>query len=224
MTTSVEPKAPYHHGDLATALAAEALRMVRKEGATALSLRRVAHSVGVSPSAAYAHYQDKDALLSAVAELGTRVFDQALVSAADGVSGESDEAALGRFMKVGAAYVEFAAAEPHLFAHIFGPYCPYQGSEQFVSLTAHNYKSESVGYQLMIAGLGDLEARGLLRSGTPEGLPVVLWTSMHGYASLVSEGCLPQSQLPELLIALGRLFLNEKAQLMGEEALGKIDT
>ena len=63
-------KTGYHHGDLANALVDAALKAVAQEGEQALSLRDLAQSLGVSRAAPYRHFEDRDALLAAVAAKG----------------------------------------------------------------------------------------------------------------------------------------------------------
>ncbi len=70
----------YHHGDLKQALLDETARILRDEGESALSLRRLASNLGVSRTAPYNHFKNKDALLSAVAEEGFRRFNEAMRS------------------------------------------------------------------------------------------------------------------------------------------------
>jgi AcrR family transcriptional regulator len=60
--------APYHHGDLRRALLEEAVRTIRDDGASALTLRAVGARLGVSRTALYRHFADKSALLNAVSE------------------------------------------------------------------------------------------------------------------------------------------------------------
>jgi AcrR family transcriptional regulator len=57
---------PYHHGDLRQALIAEAVRTVEAEGIEGMSLRRISTRVGVSHAAAYHHFADKAALMTAI--------------------------------------------------------------------------------------------------------------------------------------------------------------
>ena len=68
----------YHHGDLRSALVAAAVARVEEVGAEHLSLRAVAAEVGVSPSAAYHHFADKDALLGEVAATGLQMLVEAV--------------------------------------------------------------------------------------------------------------------------------------------------
>jgi AcrR family transcriptional regulator len=196
----------YHHGDLEQALVSEALSQVRSRGTDGVSLRGVAQAVGVSPSAAYSHFPDKTALMLAVGQLGMAELDARMVAAAQAVPGDDDAAAIARFRSAGEAYVRFAVDEPHLFRHTFGPGCDLdQGKDP------SNIENESVSYQVLCRGLDDLDRRGLLRPGGREGLDLVAWTMVHGFASLVLDGFLPVQVGQQLIDALARLALSDRA-------------
>ncbi|HEY9595958.1 MAG TPA: TetR family transcriptional regulator, partial [Spirochaetia bacterium] len=77
----METRQPYHHGALRAALLAEALRSLEKDGLESLSLRGLAHAVGVSKTAPYRHFADKRELLVEIAAEGFRMFADALESA-----------------------------------------------------------------------------------------------------------------------------------------------
>ena len=57
----------YHHGSLRDALLEAALQRLQADGVVKLSLRGLAADVGVSPTAVYRHFEDKSALLAAIA-------------------------------------------------------------------------------------------------------------------------------------------------------------
>ena len=57
---------PYHHGDLRRALLEAGVALARAGGPEAVALRAATRAAGVSPNAAYRHFADRDALLSAV--------------------------------------------------------------------------------------------------------------------------------------------------------------
>jgi AcrR family transcriptional regulator len=107
-------KPSYHHGDLRNALIAEALSLVEKEGAEAISLRGLAEALGVSHSAPYRHFPDRDALLATVAAKGltalVEVYETALTSRGNGRT---------RLRKALHGYVEFARSRPGLHALMF---------------------------------------------------------------------------------------------------------
>lgn len=218
-TTGEARRVAYHHGDLAPALVAQALQMVRANGAESLSLRQVAQAVGVSPSAAYAHFADKVALLRAVAVEGERALDAALSAAVESVPGDDDLAALTRFLHTGEAYIAWATSEPHLFRHTFGPYCHYISEHPLTMADFHQMKGESLALGLVQLGIADLKRRGLLRADETEGLELLLWTSVHGFASLALDGHLPAQAASELFSAILRSICNERAHaLVGELA------
>jgi AcrR family transcriptional regulator len=171
---------PYHHDDLHGALVTEALARVRAEGAPAVSLRAVARAVGVSPSAAYHHFADKDALLAAVGTAGHEELDRRVTTAATGVPGIDATDVIDRLGAVGQAYVGFAAEEPHLFRLAFGPLCAAD--------VAAKKEESSEAYAILCRCLDDLDRLGALRPDTRAGLDMVLWTMVHGLACLVLEG------------------------------------
>jgi AcrR family transcriptional regulator len=189
----------YHHGDLRKALLDEAFAVMRRGGADAVSLRAVAGAVGVSPSAAYHHFPDKDALLVAVGDLCSELFDRRMISAAASVRGDSDAAAVKRFVALGRAYIDFAQEEPHLFRHLFGELCA--GTSPIAS-------GESPAFDALLGALDVLAQRGLLRPGAREGLELVAWSCVHGFAVLATAGLLPAELCDDLLASLCRIVVN----------------
>jgi len=96
-------RSTYHHGALRPALIAAARTLLDEGGPKAVELRETARRVGVSPTATYRHFRDKDSLLAAVAAEGFRAIGTALDDAARECPPLS---AMGR------AHVEFAMANP----------------------------------------------------------------------------------------------------------------
>jgi AcrR family transcriptional regulator len=79
--TVLSEKSSYRHGDLKRVLLEETARILREEGEDALSLRRLAASLGVSRTAPYNHSKNKETLLSAAAEEGFSRYAAAMVAA-----------------------------------------------------------------------------------------------------------------------------------------------
>lgn len=207
-------RAGYHHGDLEEALVVAALSQVRERGTESVSLRQVAQAVGVSPSAAYAHFPDKTALLQAVGNRGMDELDARMLAVEQAIPADDDRAAVLRFLETGRAYVQFAVQEPHLFRHVFGPYC------EKAYETAAEKEEHSVSYRVLCQVLDDLEARGLLRPGVRVGLDMVAWTMVHGFASLVLDGFLPEEVGEQLVGALGRMALTGPAVALLQTVAG----
>jgi AcrR family transcriptional regulator len=102
----------YHHGDLRSAALEQGLRLLEAGSAENISLREIARNVGVSATAIYRHFPDKESLLAALASVG---FDQLAAEQRKvfGLGSASGFAASGR------AYVQFAIANPALFRLMF---------------------------------------------------------------------------------------------------------
>lgn len=190
--------APYHHGDLREALAAEAMRQVRAKGGEAVSLRAVALAVGVSASAAYHHFPDKTALMQEVGHRGSIELDRRTIAAAEAVKGRGGKAAVARLDACGAAYIGFAQDEPHLFRHTFGAACATS-----VDL---RHTRESFAYLTLGRCLDDVDRLGLL-SVPREGLDLLAWTTVHGFASLLIEGFLATEATGPLLSTVLRVLV-----------------
>src|SRR5262245_53783578 len=93
----------YHHGDLRRALIDQALRTVEAHGVDGLTLRGVGEALGVSRTALYRHFADKQALVAAVAREGFRTFRLALVDA-----WQRQRRSRRGFEAMGTAYLRFA--------------------------------------------------------------------------------------------------------------------
>jgi AcrR family transcriptional regulator len=116
-----QTRAAYHHGNLRNALIASAVRLIEQGGEATFSLREAARDVGVSANAAYRHFDDKSALLTAAAAGGLEQLASRMLKAMDRAaeSGGNERPAIARFKAVGRAYVEFALAHPELFRLMF---------------------------------------------------------------------------------------------------------
>jgi AcrR family transcriptional regulator len=105
----------YHHGDLRRALLDAAMDMLATHGAEGIGLRELARMVGVSAAAPYRHFDNKTALLEALAVTGFRDFALAVDAAARDVAPGERLEAMGR------AYVKFALEHANLFRLMFSP-------------------------------------------------------------------------------------------------------
>jgi AcrR family transcriptional regulator len=108
-----KPPPSYHHGDLRKALIDTGLKLLESRGSD-IGLRELAREVGVSATAVYRHFPDKEALLEALASAGLGHLAGAQRRAAEGAGG-----GIAGFNATGQAYVRFALANPALFRLIF---------------------------------------------------------------------------------------------------------
>jgi AcrR family transcriptional regulator len=108
-------KAPYHHGSLQRALIEASLDLIQRHGVDGFSLAQAARAVGVSVAAPYRHFENKRALLNAVARYGFQELGERLDAAARRHADDPAEALL----ELGSEYVAFAVDRPALFTVMF---------------------------------------------------------------------------------------------------------
>jgi AcrR family transcriptional regulator len=173
-----KPQDAYHHGDLRNSLVEEAVRVVEREGLEAFSLREVARRVGVSANAAYRHFEDKDALLGAVASHGLGVLSRRMREAMEAVSVRgAGPRAIAHLRATGRAYVGFALAKPELFRVTFSRSVP--------STEASRCENGELDPYAVLGGCLDaLVETEVITARRRVGAELFAWTAVHGYASL----------------------------------------
>ncbi|WP_082662742.1 MULTISPECIES: TetR/AcrR family transcriptional regulator [unclassified Sphingopyxis] len=159
----------YHHGDLRAAVIAAGLKRIEDGEGGELGLRALARDVGVSATALYRHFPDKEALLDALADEGLRRLGalqaQAWLKAGGGSAG---------FKATGIAYVRFAHDEPALFRLSF--------TRQMAERKEGGDGGE-VAYNLLRAGVGEA----LPGVKDPDVAALHAWALVHGLAMLVLD-------------------------------------
>lgn len=193
MAGKPKAKPSYHHGDLESALVAAAISLVRKYGPDQLSLRAVSADVGVSPSASYHYFKDKDALVSAVGDVLFEQLGSKQERAIAKVKGKGAPGALKKFEAMGYAYFDWATAEPNLYRLIFGGFCEHKVDEH-----------KSKAWQLLEQSLDELLACGVIPKSVRTGGEVIVWSAVHGASSLAIEGLMPESTFPLVIKGIER--------------------
>ncbi|GAA5316681.1 MAG: TetR/AcrR family transcriptional regulator [Candidatus Pelagadaptatus aseana] len=174
-------KSSYHHGDLRQQLLNEAVLLIREEGLAGLSMRKLAINAGVSRTAAYHHFKDKDDLLSAIAAEGFERFQKLHRDAVDrGLDLASREGA----MEFNRAYVKFATENPEYYDLMFGGQI-----WKSASLTESLKKVSFATFRDSVVMVKELQDRGAIRSDLdPLRFAQVRWSTMHGMSRLMIDG------------------------------------
>jgi AcrR family transcriptional regulator len=203
-TARAPRKDGYHHGDLRNALLETALRLVSERGPEGFSLREAAREVGVSPGAAYRHFADKAALLTALAVDGHVRLADAMERALGRVRGAagSKARAVAGFMAIGEAYVDFALAHAAHFQVMFGP-CMDADAAPCSAATGRD------AFGILVDALDDLVAAGAVAVEGRAGAETTVWSAVHGLATLQSDGALPltAAERAMALAGMARLLL-----------------
>lgn len=111
----------YHHGDLRNALICAAVDLATEGGPERVVLREAARRVGVSPTAAYRHFDGRGELLRTVRTHAQRLLADAMERAAAREPGADDPdlAAERRVAALCRGYVGFAVDQPGLYRAAF---------------------------------------------------------------------------------------------------------
>ncbi|MEM6441721.1 MAG: WHG domain-containing protein [Pseudomonadota bacterium] len=168
----------YHHGDLAGALVAAAREIIERDGPANLSLSKCCRMAGVSTAAPYKHFAGKDDLLRRLVMDGFEDLGTRMRAARDGCPGPIAD----RITAMGMSYIEFALANPGMFRLVFGMTKEMHDPED-VEMDACGQAC----FQVLIDEVADAVPDGAGEAAA-QGLAVMLWTFVHGAASLALDG------------------------------------
>jgi AcrR family transcriptional regulator len=189
-------KRPYHHGDLAEALQTEALQIVQTDGLGGVSLRELGRRLGVSRSAPYRHFVDKEALLVALARRGFAALTRAML---EEVERRAAFDAKQRLDALAFGYLKFALNEPGYFRLVFG-------RRDFEREHSDLRSEGEASFRVLVEAVADCQRAGLIAGTSPDAAALLCWTTVHGFAALLLDGHLDvavsESVLDGLLVGL----------------------
>ena len=96
----------------ATKIAEVALNLLETEGAEAVSMRRIAKAVGITPMAIYHHFPDRKALLKSITEAE---FNKLL----DFTTKRTTRSHSSQLLVIADGYLDYALARPNVFEYVF---------------------------------------------------------------------------------------------------------
>jgi AcrR family transcriptional regulator len=166
-----KPGRPYHHGDLRTALLAEASLLLEQEGVEAVTFRGLARRLGVSHAAPGYHFGDREHLLL---ELGAH--GHVLLTAA--MQSRLDEGVDEPLVAIGKGYLDFAMSHPQHFRLMFAGVAGLNAGAHAAFVQAGSRS----GAMLVTTATG---------SADPADDParwLKAWALVHGLATLWNDG------------------------------------
>jgi AcrR family transcriptional regulator len=190
----------YHHGDLRPALIHAALDIARGGGVSGLRLREITRMAGVTPNAAYRHFEDLDALVLAAAQVAQDRLAAAMREQIDALLADAGEAeaAVTRLRGVGLGYIHFAIAEPGWFELALLTFDPTVGGEPTVTVDAQ----VPPPFSFLLDALDGMVEAGLITTEQREHAEWPCWSAVHGFADIATRGPLKQ-HTPDVLSSLG---------------------
>ena len=168
----------YHHGDLQAALLDEAAAMIAEGGAASVTMRALGRRLGVSRAAAYRHFEDKTALLVAVATAGFGRLRDRLQAVDAGAPRSSVE----RIRRMGEEYVRFALENPAHYRLMYGR--EGLGRRDVPELR----EAGNALFEQLVDVIQAYQDSGKIKRQDPRAQAYVAWSAVHGLASLLIDG------------------------------------
>ncbi len=161
------------------------MAIIQESGVDGLSMRKLADRVGVSRTAPYHHFRDKQALLSELALKGFREYSQQ-IDAAVSAPGLSAVQQLERFVR---GYLRFALDHPEAYSLMFGQ-AIWKSGQPSDRLHTEAYAA----FEAIVERVSGWQTAGVLPADAEAlRLAQVVWSSLHGLSRLVIDGIYVES-------------------------------
>ena len=153
-----------------------AIELLSSGGEDALTLRALGEHCGLSRGAPYRHFEDKDALIRAVAAAGFRALARKMRRATASKRGEALPPAMD-------AYIAWAMHNPAWYGVTFRNEAasPASGDAELMEAAGELYELVT---ELIMEG----QSTGAIPSVDPKALVGVLWSTLHGAIDLAQSG------------------------------------
>lgn len=154
-----------------------ALKLFARGGAEAVSMRRVADAVGITPMAIYRHFPNREALLKRLSD------DSFQAIAHEWAAHATHPDVLERLQALLTPYLDYALANPHLFDHAFS--LRRDDARRF----PEDFRARQSPTLTVIAdAIDEGMRRGVLRADDPWDVAMTLWAHAHGLIALYRAG------------------------------------
>jgi len=183
-----ERRKPYHHGALNSALVEASIALAREGGPDRGILREAARAAGVSHSAAYRHFADREALLAEVSRHARGELAAEMRRRVARAKGPRQ-----RLRAVGTAYIDFALAEPGLFRTAFTSHPATSPAADQDRADTGSAGAGADPFDILGEVLDQCQAAGLLNPDRRPGAEIAVWSAVHGLANLLLDGPLPRT-------------------------------
>ena len=167
-------KSTYHHGNLREVLISSALEILKEGTLQDLSLRALARKAGVSQTAPYRHFEDKEALIVVLMQEGSHLLQEEMRLAS-----EHSSDPIERLIKLGISYYDFAEAHPAHFRLMFGG--NLECKEKYTQLV----EVEQKGHNIVQCIVADCMKLPDAPEVSEDIVRLSCWSLVHGLATLL---------------------------------------
>ena len=192
LSCPIRTRKPRGHGpERRGEILAAATRIFLQEGVAGATMRRIAAEVGVSPTALYVYFPDKEAILEAIAQAW---FIELLgvLEASQAGQGNAVDA-----MRAGLrAYVEFGLARPDSYRLTFLS----RPGIRDPKLPCDDIPEADRSFGVLQSGVEAMIHDGLFRPGDPVAVAETIWAALHGLTVILIDQPEHLETPPKMLI------------------------
>jgi AcrR family transcriptional regulator len=147
-----------------------ARELLEQDGEQHVSLRRIARQIGIAAPSIYAHFPDREAIVSALVD---EAFDELSAVVTTAIDAAPDEP-IAKLRAACSAYMEFAMERPNRY------------QLAFASRESNAIPRESAtrAFMLLVNAVKGCVDADVSTSTDPFGDATAIWVAMHGYATL----------------------------------------
>lgn len=184
--------------------------MIQQQGVDALSMRKLADHVGVSRTAPYHHFKDKNQLLCAIAEAGFHLQDSFVsrkIISTEQVDKKQTNEGLAELEQLVQSYIQFATTHP---AHYDLMYGGKIWKQKLATATLEAASRNS--FRSWLDRIEALQARNVLNpQESTLRLAQVTWATLHGLCRLSNDGIyIDNNDVMEMGKSAARMMLMSK--------------
>ena len=162
-------------------IAVVALAILEKDGAEAVTMRRVAETVGITPMAIYHHFPDRQSLLTFITD---REFENLADLMRTSMRALPRKATpITRLLRVNDFYIDYSFAHPCVFDYVFSRH--RDDARRFPD----DFRAgRSPTINLVAETVSDAMRAGVIRKDDKWEIAMDLWALVHGYVALYRAG------------------------------------
>lgn len=157
-----------------------------QRGVERTSMREIAAKAGITATAIYDHFADKEDLLYQIGEGFFSAFIEHSQAATQGVEG-----VLERFNAMGRAYISFGVDHPEEYRLVF--MTPIAGIKRQKGMFNARMapgpdgqpKKGAIAYGLLENTVAEMMEQDIIRRGNPRTVSEAVWAAMHGLVALL---------------------------------------
>ena len=167
----------YHHGQLKEALLQTALKLLKIKSPNEISLRELARVAGVSGTAPYRHFKDKNELLAAISQQGFELMSKYMMEAMESAGQDP----LKMFYNCGLAYFKMGLEhQQHFKLMVNSEIIPCKDYPELL-------QSSGKAFLLVKKMVEFCQSKGLLGKGDSNTKALHCWSVVNGFTALYAE-------------------------------------